>query len=186
MKIEFDTMRLFNAIQREKCLVVYGDVKPSWNIIYEDMSQVKTDNFYKIINPYPSVFTERIFVFQEIIDTLKFFLSKPPAYFNHSRIAICDRFSKLQVVKFVKEFTKTPKLCLFHRQGSADLWSFLLDIYGIDSEIDKKGLTVYFKTSKIFIGCNELTKIPEIFRLNKLKMKNKILSDEFLNTNILI
>lgn len=189
LELNFSHLMTFNAIRSEDCLVVYGEKKPSWNIIYRDYTQARTGGFYKIVNPFGIGIPEKVFVFNEVLDAMKFYVSRKPEFFSCAIIMVTDRLTIPYIAEYLRKGNTQPlpKLCLYHRPQQSDLYALLLELCGIDYRFEKKGLTIFYNDSKIKVGADELSKIPDLFHLgNQLRFRNKRLSEEFLNKPLII
>lgn len=189
IKLDIETIRLFSGeVNEEKCICFYGEQESTWSILYKrDLSLLKSQNFYKIINPTESQLILNLYIFNEITDALIFYNLKGNAYFLNSLIIIVDEQSKGEAAQCLglrfNNFTqKAPKLHFFHRPEKADLYLFYLYLLNLDIKYEicsmPQGLklNLKYKTIRLSLSFTELNKLRFFLGINdrKFKFKNKV------------
>lgn len=191
IKLDIDTIQLFNGnVNEDKCISFHGDKDLTWSILYkQDLSSVKSFDFYKIINPTESKLIFNLYIFNFLTDALLFFKSKSEIFFNNALIVIVDHQSKKEVVQLLRDRLNSfkpisPKLHFYHREEKCDLYLFYLEMLNIDIHYnikyisDEMYLNIKYKSINLELSFKELTRLRFFLGINDktFKIKNNILS----------
>lgn len=191
IKLDIDTIQLFKGeVNQETCICFYGEEGTAWNILYKkDLSILKSQTFYSIINPAKSQIILNIYVFNYITDALAFYHNRGAGFFSNSLLVIVDEQTTAAAAqdlrnRFNNFNPKAPKLHFFHRPEKADLYLFYLHLLKRDFTYEissmSQGLILHLKSKLISLSLSfsELTKLRFLLGINghTFRIKNKILS----------
>lgn len=191
IKLDIDTIQLFKGdISEDKCICFYGEREFTWNILYkQDLSAIRSYDFYQIINPANSQLIQNLYIFNFIVDALIFYRSKHESFFQNSLIVILDHQTKSEVAQILKkrfnDFKgKAPKLHFYHRNEKADLFLFYLEMLGLqlDYKIEYNSndllLHIKHKSLSLSLSFRELTRLRFFLGINDktFRIKNTVLS----------
>ena len=194
IKLDIDTILRFRGeVNGEKCICFYGEQESTWSILYKrDRSLIKSQKFYKVINPTESQIILNIYIFSDVTDALTFYYLKGVFFFSNSLIVIVDEQSKKEAAEYLRmrfnNFTsKAPKLNFFHRPQNSDLYLFYLDLLNLNIIYEKVSrpqgliLNLKYKTIKLSLSFSELNKLRFFLGINdrKFKIKNKVLTPAY-------
>lgn len=191
IKLDIDTIHLYKGeVNEENCICFYGDKDFTWNILYkQNLSSVKSFDFYKIINPTDSKLIYNLYIFNYLTDALTFYKTRGESFFKNGLIVIVDHQSKKEVAQILTDQLnsfkpKAPKLHFYHREEKADLYLFYLELLKIDvsHEIsylsNELTLSIEYKSSTLKLSFRELKRLRFFLGFNDktFKIKNNILS----------
>lgn len=191
IKLDIDTILLFKGkVNEEKCICFYGEQESTWSILYrKDLSLIKSQNFYKILNPSESQIILNIYIFNNVKDALAFYNGREATFFANALIVLVDEQSKQEAAQDLRtrfnHFShEAPKLHFFHRPEMADLYLFYMELlklnltYQISNISNGLSLNLKYKSININLSFKELNKLRFFLGINDstFKIKNKVLS----------
>lgn len=135
MQLELDTIDLFGGtISGNGNLYFKGKIKNSWSILYKDLTNVETTDFFLIIKPFDDAMVHQLYFFRNLKEAMLLFQIKNKSYFKNARIVIAG----MKSIPFVKTFlqqkftenkTLLPRLNFFHSPGNLIWWLCILNFW---------------------------------------------------------
>lgn len=200
MQLELDTIDLFGGtISGNGNLYFKGKIKNSWSILYKDLTNVETTDFFLIIKPFDDAMVHQLYFFRNLKEAMLLFQIKNKSYFKNARIVIAG----MKSIPFVKTFlqqkftenkTLLPRLNFFHSPGNFDLVALYLELLdkGISYQtiqIERKiELNIQYKNIEIQLSHHQISKSKICFLLGindrKFSVRNHFLSSQIINQNL--
>lgn len=200
MQLELDTIDLFGGtISSNGNLYFPGEIKNSWCILYRDLTNVETTDFFLIIKPFDDAMVHQLYFFRNLKEAMLLFQIKNKSYFKNARIVIAGMKSIPFVKAFLKQkFTENkmllPRLNFFHSPEYFDLVTLYLEILdkGISYQTiqieGKTELNIQYKNIEIQLSHHQISKSKICFLLGindrKFSVRNHFLYSQIINQNL--
>lgn len=200
MQLDLSTIDSFGGkVSENGNLYFPGEIENSWCILYQDLTSVKTENFFLIINSFDNVLIQNIYFFRNLKEAMILFQIKKKNYFINSQIVIAEMKSIPLLKDFLHQDFKEndiliPKLHFFHSSGNFDLVALYLEFLdkGISYQTiqinGKPFLKILYQSIQIELNFEQISKSRIGFLLGindrKFRVKNHFLSSQIINQNL--
>ena len=200
MQLELDTIELFGGTVCDNGNLYFkGKIENSWCILYRDLTNVETTDFFLIIKPFDDAMVHQLYFFRNLKEAMLLFQIKNKSYFKNARIVIAGMKSIPFLKAFLKQkFTENktllPRLNFFHSPENFDLVALYLELLdkGISYQTihnnGKSFLNIQYKNIEIQLSHQQISKSKFCFLLGindrKFSVRNHFLSSQIINQNL--
>lgn len=201
MQLELDTIDLFGGtISGNGNLYFKGKIKNSWSILYKDLTNVETTDFFLIIKPFDDAMVHQLYFFRNLKEAMLLFQIKNKSYFKNARIVIAGMKSIPFLKRFLEQHYFTEKKILarfnfFHSLGNFDMVTLYLEF--LEREIlyqqvqieGKSYLNIQYRNIDIQLSYSQISKSKICFLLGindrKFNVRNHFMFQSIIRQKLI-